>query len=406
MKEKIFTKNFWLSFIALCCCAMVMYMLSSTITEYASEFTDAAVLAGMVSGMYAFAGMMSRMASNGILKRFGWKKFGVCAALLHFVACCLYFFPSNIGSLIILRFIHGLGFGAINNIILTVGMSILPKSRYAEASGYFSLPSIMAIALGPYVGGLIKDNLGSAGCFVAAALLCFGAVICTLMLDVSDETVGVGKAVQATVEKPKGLNCLLEVSAIPLCLCLTLLVLGFTSVVSFYREYAVQTGLETVFSYFFIIYAIVLLCIRTFIGRAQDKFGDNYICYASIVFQAIGLFLIAWRPCTATVIICSLCFVLGYGTLQPCINAIVTGHAPGHRRSYAVTSVFLFMDFGLGIGPMIMGGVSDIFGGHRAMYYAAAVLAVLALPLYHFVWGRRGDTAVRVNGKPREVKSK
>ena len=89
--DRIFTLRFWLSFGAIFCSAMVMYSLMATITQYVSAMGTTAALAGMVSGIYVFGGMISRLYSGGALERVGWKKIALIFVTLHAVACFFYF---------------------------------------------------------------------------------------------------------------------------------------------------------------------------------------------------------------------------------------------------------------------------------------------------------------------------
>lgn len=57
MKERIVTKNFVCSFVAMLSLALVMYTLMSTITEYVSSFGTTATIAGLVSGIYVVGGL-------------------------------------------------------------------------------------------------------------------------------------------------------------------------------------------------------------------------------------------------------------------------------------------------------------------------------------------------------------
>ena len=126
-------------------------------------------LAGMVSGMYIVGALSSRLFAGKIMDRAGWKRAGIIFLVLHLVACGGYFFAEDIFTLLTIRFIHGLGFGIASNAFTTIGMSILPRDRYAEAAGYFMLAPTLAIGMGPYIGGLVY-NLGANGCF---AMACF-----------------------------------------------------------------------------------------------------------------------------------------------------------------------------------------------------------------------------------------
>ena len=77
-----------------------------------------------------------------------------------------------------------------------------------------------------------------------------------------------------------------EVPAIPVSLFTGLTSLGYVSILSFYRLYAVEVDLVGAFSLFFIIYSIVLVASRPIAGRIQDNYGDRIICFTGIIAQA------------------------------------------------------------------------------------------------------------------------
>ena len=77
MEDKIFTKRFWLTFGSQFFIAMVMYTLMSTMTEYASSLGTTASIAGLVSGIYVFGGLCSRLYSGKAMEKAGWKRIAV-----------------------------------------------------------------------------------------------------------------------------------------------------------------------------------------------------------------------------------------------------------------------------------------------------------------------------------------
>ncbi len=176
-KEPILTKIFIYIFMAQFFCALVMYILITTIGEYVTAFGASATIAGIVSGIYLFGGLVSRLYSGSLLNRFGWKRIAMVSLIIHFVASCCYFLAENVVFLIIIRFIHGLGFGAATNAIMVIAMASLPKSRYGEATGYFMLSTSLAIAIGPFAGGLIYDLFGGKGSFLTCCIFSFLSVI-------------------------------------------------------------------------------------------------------------------------------------------------------------------------------------------------------------------------------------
>ena len=380
-KEKILTKNFCFAFLSLLSSSMVMYMLMATITQYATEFGTTAAVAGLVSGIYVVGGMFSRLASGKCLETFDWKRVGLAASALHFVACCFYPFVNSLPLLILVRFLHGLGFGAASSAFITIGMSVLPKSRFGEAAGYFMLGTTISVGIGPFVGGYIYDAFGGMGCFICAIIMSFLMGFFLVFVDLRGVETGKG----ANLPKEEGASLirkLIEPGAVPISLVTALSALGYVGVMSFYRLYAEEVDLVEAFSWFFLLYAALLVVCRPMAGKVQDRYGGRFVCIPGILAQTVGLVLIAVKPCVPTLILCALGCALGYGALSSACNAMACQAAPLSRRSYAVTTFYLCCDVAMGFGPALLGAVVTAAGSYHVMYLAAGGLTLLALPLF------------------------
>lgn len=384
MKEKILTSNFCLLFISNFFCAIIMYMLMTTITEYATAWGASATIAGLISGIYVVGGLCSRLYSSGSLVRVGWKRMAIIFLTLHLIACSCYFFVHSIPALIIIRFIHGIGFGASMNATMTIAMSILPKSRYGEATGYFMLSTTLAVAAGPYLGGIVYDNFGAMGCFSAATIMSAIMLLCMIFVNIKDIDPRWQKRENTVIDNSsngKGIEKLIQKSAIPASLCAFFLSLGFVSLMSFYRLYSAECHIEKEFSYFFLIYAAILIFSRPLAGKIQDKYGDNVVCIPGIILQTIGIIVLALHPCLLTIILCAIGCGFGYGTLNSALNAMACRGVSNERRSFAVTTYWLCCDLGMGIGPALLGAIIGA-SSFTTMYFVAAGITLFTLPVY------------------------
>ena len=426
MQEKILTKNFIFTFASMFCNAMVMYMLMGTVTEYAESMGTGIMLAGLISGIYVFGGLCSRLCAGAGMQKLGWKRLALFSTAFHFIACCCYFLINNVTLLILIRFVHGLGFGAAANTTMTIGMSILPKSRYGEAAGYFMLATTLAVAVGPFIGGIVYDGLGANGCFAAASLLSLLMMVFLIPVNIKgidpgpragtdtrarakgtasqgealDDAKGTAPQSESLADaqsaplhdgpkaNPKGLNKLLEVKAFPVSVCIFLAGVGYASLLSFYRVYAEEVDLTKEFAYFFVFYGGFLLISRIFAGKLQDKYGDHIVCIPGIFAQTIGLIVMAWHPCMVTIILAALGCALGFGTLNAACNAIVCRNASPERRPFAITTFWICCDGGVGIGPTLL-GAAVAMAGYTGMYYVAAIVTLAALPVYYFAAMRK-----------------
>lgn len=374
-EDRIFSKSFFLVFGALLFTALVMYVLMSTVTEYATSLGSSAMIAGLVSGIYIFGGLCSRIYSGNALERIGWRRTALIFMSIHFLACILYFLVNDVTLLIVVRFIHGIGFGASANAIVTIASAVLPKKRFGEAFGYFMMGTTLAVGLGPFIGGFAYDFTGSFGCFSLASIFSAIALICIYFVDVSAQD-----PVNANESNTyHGIDRILEMGAVPVSLFTALTSLGYVAILSFYRLYAVEVNLVSAFSWFFIIYSVVLIISRPIAGKIQDNGGDLIICVTGIIAQSIGLLLIAVAPSALTVAVCAVCAALGFGTLNSACTTIVTRNTSEHRRSYAVSTFFIFCDATMGFGPALLGVFAS--GGYTSVYMISSIITLFALPI-------------------------
>jgi len=313
----------------------------------------------------------------------------VIFSIIHLACSSLYFLADGIAALLIVRFLHGIGFGATMNAIMLIAMAGLPKSRYGEAAGYFMMSASLGVAIGPFIGGLIYDHFGGNGCFLAATVFSLLVVVTMSMVETKDIDPRYRRE-SPGIEMPKkrfALSSFLELKAVPVSLCIFCLCFGYASLMSFYRLYGQATDLVEEFRYFFVIYAVALIVTRPAAGKFQDKFGDNTVCYPCMIAQVLGIALLAWKPCMLTIVICALCGALGYGTLNSTLNVIVNRRVSDERRPFAISTYWAFSDLGVGVAPAVLGAVATAADYH-VMYYVAAVISLLALPVYWLAWGR------------------
>ena len=380
----IFTKKFFLAFLSLLTQAIVMYILMTTISEYATTLGATAVLAGFVSGIYIFGALCSRFYSGHALETVGWKKMAVWSSALHCVACGGYFFADSVPLLLLVRFIHGLGFGAASNSVATIARAILPKDRFAEGCGYLMLSTTLAVGLGPFIGGSVYNLFGPRGCFGAAMLMGFFSFLFICFVDVQaldPATKHETKQDLSEQAKAVGVKRYLEPKALPISIVAALSVLGYVGIVAFGRLFAMRENLMSSFSYFFLIYAAVLVFSRPLAGKIQDRFGSRVVCYPALLAQTIGLILISFWPSGVSVILCAIGCALGYGTLISAGSAVACRSTSMERMSYAISTYYMCCDLAIGFGPALLGGLVSAHSGYTMMYFVSALITFSALPV-------------------------
>ena len=383
-QEPIFGKKFMLAFLSLLTQAIVMYVLITTISEHATTLGATATIAGLISGIYIFGSLCSRFYSGHAMETIGWKKMAVWSSVLHCLVCGGYFFANGIVSLLIVRFIHGLSFGAASNAVATIGRSVLPKSRFAEGCGYLMLATTLAVGIGPFIGGQMYNLYGSGGCFLTAMVMGLLSLIFIYFVDIRQydpATQGNTEKISSRKDTARGWDRYIEIKALPISSVSALCGLGYVGIITFGRLFAASENLSEVFAYFFLIYAFILIFSRPLAGKIQDKYGNKIVCYPALWAQIIGLTALALCPSPLTVVLCAIGCGLGYGTILSANNAIACQTVPTQRLGYAVSTYYMSCDIAFGLGPTMLGFLVSQTDSYRLMYLVSAFITLLALPV-------------------------
>ena len=320
--------------------------------------------AGLLVAVFYIAAILIRFVAGQWIESFGIRKVFLVSLILYLGAAFMYFFATSLISLLILRVIHGIGFGMITTSLGTIVATIIPNSRKGEGMGYYGLMMNVSMALGPFVGLFAMNLWGSTVMFVISAVsVVIGAFTGLLISLPKGEKIA---AIKETEPKKKGLKIkdLIEVSALRISLVSFFFALVYSSIVSFVSVYAEERQLTEVASYFFIVYVIVLLISRPFTGKWFDQYGANVIMIPSIISFAIGMFLLS-QASSAFIFLLSAAFIgLGWGTIFPTAQTVAVQIAPSNKRGLATATYLSTMDSGLAIGSVIVGILStklDIF---------------------------------------------
>ncbi len=170
--------------------ASLMQTLDSTITNVALPNIQGNLGASQDEGTwvvtsYIIAAIVIIPITPWLQNRFGRKNYYVASIVGFTLASVMCGAASNLGFLVVWRFIQGLFGGGL----LATGQSILrdtfPPEKLGASQGIFALGAIMGPALGPPLGDLLVDNASWNWCFdinVAPGILS-GILLFTLLRD-------------------------------------------------------------------------------------------------------------------------------------------------------------------------------------------------------------------------------
>src|SRR5690625_5546105 len=104
----------------------------------------------------------------------------------------------------------------------------------------------------------------------------------------------------------------------------------------------------------------------------------------------VAMLLLAWLPNMTTMIIAGALYGLGFGSVQPALQAWAVDKALPNRKGMANATFFSFFDLGVGVGAMLFGQLAFMYN-YGIIYIVSACSVLLALLFYIFLiaTGRR-----------------
>ena len=122
-------------------------------TSYAiDKFHASTSIAGLVASIFVIGVLIGRLGTGRIIEDMGSKRVLIVGAIFFIITSALYFIAINLLLLIIIRLLHGIAYGVASNAAGTIVAQIIPHSRRGEGIGYYSMSTILAMAIGPFIG--------------------------------------------------------------------------------------------------------------------------------------------------------------------------------------------------------------------------------------------------------------
>ncbi len=245
------------------------------------------------------------------------------------------------------------------------------------------MSQILATALGPYLGIVLSQRVDFTMIFLIASIV--AAISFTISFVVSRPTHKTTKQVQAKSVKRFHISEFLEFRAIPISIIVMIVGFGYSVVLSFLSLYSRQLHLEKAASFFFLVYAMVVIVSRPFSGRFLDTKGANFVVYPCLVFFAIGMLVLSQANHGITLLVSGAIIGLGYGNFLSCGQAISVKSTSPNRFGLATATYYMFLDVGFGVGPYLFGSLVPITG-YRGLYFVMAMVIFATIILYYFLY--------------------
>ena len=395
-QEKLFNKKFigitLINFIVY----LVYYLLMVIIAVIAQDDLHATLgQAGLASGIYIIGTLIARLFMGKKLESYGRRAVLRYGSAFYLLTTIFYLHIPSIGILYFIRLLNGFGYGAVSTATNAIVTAYIPESRRGEGINYYGLSTSLAAAIGPFLGMILLNTTNFYFIILFSIVLIAGTTIASFLFPVKN--IQLSPEHKAMIDS-WSFDSFIEKKVIFISFIGFLMGLSYSSVLSFLSSYAQVIGLVSTSSFFFVVYALVITVTRPLSGQIFDNYGENSVMYPSFIFLTIGLLLLSFTT-TSWMLLLSGAFIgLGYGTFMSNGQAICLKKVSGHRIGIALSTYFVGLDLGLGVGPYVLGELRSYLS-FQGMYVMASLLPVICIILYALFYRK---TPVKLSGKIEE----
>jgi predicted MFS family arabinose efflux permease len=383
--QKIWTRDFVLILFANFFIFLGFQMTLPTIPLFVEKLGGNDQLIGFVVGIFTFSALALRPLAGHALESKG-RGFVYLIGLAIFVLSVgSYGFAPGIAFLFIMRMIQGVGWGFSTTASGTIATDLIPPARRGEGMGYFGLSGNLALAFGPSLGLALTGNIS----FKLFFFICAGMGLMALLLSSRIRY----KKVEQKQEKKKVKWDLYEKTALKPSFLLFFITVTFGGIASFLPLYAAQKHVSGI-QWYFLLYAVALLITRTFSGQLYDRKGHGVVFIPGTILILAAMLLLAWLPNSIILLIAAFLYGLGFGMVQPALQAWSIEKAPLNRKGMANATFYSFFDLGIGVGAMVFGQIGHLLG-YSSIYKAAAISVLISTILYFYFLSKDRAKMVR-----------
>ncbi len=377
---KIWTKDFISISLTQFLIFVAFYTLLTTLPIFViQELGGTEAEGGLVVTSMLLAAIIMRPFSALLLQKTGKKQGLILSVAMFVIITFLYVFVDSFILLLIVRFVHGLAFGIVTTATGAIAADIIPSSRRGAGLGYFAMAMNLAVVVGPFIGLTFIQYTSFKQLFLVLGLLMVVTIINATMIQIDEQ---VPKS-QDIAKMKWTVHDFLELRSLPIALICSLIALSYSSVMSFISVYSNSLGLASTAGYFFVVFAVVMIASRPYLGRTFDLKGPKYVIIPCLFIFALGLFALSVTDSSWMLLLSAALIGLGFGTLLPSFQTMAIQAAPNNRSSHATSTFFILYDSGMATGSLIWGAIISYIG-FSSLYLLNAFIILGVILLFHF----------------------
>jgi MFS family permease len=257
---------------------------------------------------------------------------------------------TTVAGFLFLRLVHGFSTGFTPTGQTAYISDIIPLERRGEAMGLLGTAGAVGMAAGPAIGGTLANNAGLDAMFYCSSA--FALISILIILGMKETLVAKHRFSLHHLKIDK--HDLFEPRVWTPCLIMALCAYSYGALFTVIPDFGEHLGIRNK-GLLFTCLTVASLLVRLLGGKASDLYGRKAILRLSTVVMVIAMLIIAFSASPFQLIVGVTIYGFAQGVTSPTLLAWATDLSPVTRKGRGVSSLYIFMEFGIGVGAFLSG---------------------------------------------------
>ncbi|MBU2547438.1 MAG: MFS transporter [Proteobacteria bacterium] len=159
--------------------ALGLSLVAPLLPIFAEDLGATGIEIGLIFSSFSLARSVLLPIVGQVADSWGRRTFLLGGLIVYLVASMLYVFADSVASLVICRLSQGVAGAMVVPVARSYVADMIPPGREGRLMGHFNMAFFSGLAIGPWLGGFLKDWYGMNAAFLTMAGLVFAGLVIT-----------------------------------------------------------------------------------------------------------------------------------------------------------------------------------------------------------------------------------
>lgn len=338
---------------------------------------------GLIISLFTLTAMISRPFSGKLADKVGRIPVMIIGTSVCFVMSMIYPVITTVSGFLLLRLVHGFSTGFTPTGLTAYLADIIPPEKRGEAMGLLGTAGSVGMAVGPALGGAVANNFSLDVMFYCSSFL---AIVSIVILMGIKETLKDKQRFSHHVFKIHK-HDLFEPRVLMPCVVMFLATYAYGAVFTVMPDFGKHVGIQNK-GLLFTFLTVASLSMRLIAGKASDRYGRKEVLMVSTILITASMLIFGFSTTPLHLMIAVSLYGMAQGMTSPTLFAWATDLSDSKHKGRGISSLYIFMEAGIGLGALFSGLLYDNDPGKFFVTFLACGL-LSAMAFVYLIFLRR-----------------